>query len=134
MPTRFWSGFLAYLLPTFPLGYLWHLVWFHGFYERLGVYREDVVIPMGLGSMVLQATVFSWAFPRLFVAPGRTWASTAALGFAGLAGLAWSFAVLPVAAKHRMTSVVDFVAIETAFTLVQYALYAPTIAWIHTRR
>ncbi|MEQ1571996.1 MAG: hypothetical protein ABMA64_40585 [Myxococcota bacterium] len=133
MDRQFWLGFAAYLVPTFPLGYLWHLVWFHAWYERLEAYRPDVVIPMGLGSMILQGALFSWAFPRLFVAPGRSWASTAALAFAGCGLLAWSFVVLPVAAKHRMTSVSAFVEIETAFTALQFAIYAPLAAWVYGR-
>ena len=134
MRSGFWGGFFAYLVPTFPLGYFWHLVWFHPLYERLEVYRDDVVIPLGLTSMIVQAALFSWAFPRLFVAPGRSWAATAALSFAAYSAIAWSFAVLPVAAKHRMSSVPDFVAVETAFTAVQYAIYAPLAAWVFRRR
>jgi hypothetical protein len=41
---------------------------------------------------------------------------------------AWSFAVLPVAAKYRMASVADFLLLETAFTLLQFLLVAPLIA------
>jgi hypothetical protein len=134
MDARFWQGFAAYLLPTFPLGYLWHLVWFHEAYGRLGVYREDVVIPMGLGSMIVQAAAFSWAFPRLFVDARRTWWVNGAVGAAAFALLAWSYAVLPVAAKHVMTSVPGFFQIETAFTVAQYAIYAPLIGWVHRPR
>jgi hypothetical protein len=42
--------------------------------------------------------------------------------------LAWSFTTLPVAAKYRMSSVGDFVLLETSFTILQFAVVAPLIA------
>ncbi|HQR22420.1 MAG TPA: hypothetical protein PKV98_16250, partial [Burkholderiaceae bacterium] len=45
--------------------------------------------------------------------------------------MAWSFAVLPVAAKYRMTSVQDFMVLETAFTVLQFAVVSPLIALAH---
>ena len=42
-PVRsFWLGIVAYLLPTFPFAYAWHLVWFAPSYEGLGIYRPDL--------------------------------------------------------------------------------------------
>lgn len=123
---RFSTAALAYLLPTFPLGYLWHLNWFHARYEELQMFRADVIIPMGLGSMLIQAVLYAALYPRLFA--GRSWAR-GALGFGLTFGpLAWSLAVLPVAAKYRMASVADFVALESAFTVVHYLVVSPLIA------
>lgn len=125
----FWLGFLAYLLPTFPLGYVWHLSVFATGYERLAIFRPDVIIPLGLLSMVMQGAIFNWAYPRLFAA--RSWLS-GAFGFAAVFGLlAWSFAVLPVAAKYRMSSVVDFLILETAFTALQFIIVSPLVALAH---
>lgn len=123
---RFSTAALAYLLPTFPLGYLWHLNWFHARYEQLQMFRAEVIIPMGLGSMLIQAVVYAALYPRLFA--GRSWVR-GALGFGLTFGaLAWSLAVLPVAAKYRMASVADFVALESAFTFVHYLVVSPLIA------
>ncbi|MDE2430589.1 MAG: hypothetical protein KGM99_17860 [Burkholderiales bacterium] len=49
----FWWEVLAYLLPTFPLGYFWHLVTFADQCHRLAMYRGEVIIPLGLLSMVI---------------------------------------------------------------------------------
>lgn len=125
MNRRFWLGALAYLLPTFPLGYVWHLVAFKTTYDRLELFRDDVIIPFGLLSMTLQGLLFSWLFPR--VVAGSSPAVGAAKFFA-VAPLAWSFTTLPVAAKYRMASVSDFMVIETAFTLAQFAIVVPLIA------
>jgi hypothetical protein len=41
------------------------------------------------------------------------------------AALSWSFTTLAVSAKNLMASVPDYLLIETAFTIAQWALVAP---------
>lgn len=131
MRKSFWLAALAYLLPTFPLGYFWHLVAFVERYHRLDIYRDEVIIPLGLASMVIQALVFAWAYPRLFPIARVPW-QRGAIGFGCLFGvMAWSFVVLPVAAKYRMASVQDFIVLETCFTALQFAVVSPLIALAH---
>lgn len=90
------------------------------------MYRAEVIIPMGLGSMLIQAVLYVGLYPRLF--GGRSW-GRGALGFGLTFGLlAWSLTVLPVAAKYRTTSVVDFAMLETAFTFLHYLVVSPLIA------
>lgn len=128
MSKSFWLAVLAYLLPTFPLGYFWHLVTFADRYHHLAIYRDDVILPFGLTSMALQALLFAWAYPRLLRADAANWLR-GAVGFGIFFGaLAWSFAVLPVAAKYRMSSVPDFLILETAFTVLQFLIVSPLIA------
>lgn len=131
MRKSFLLGVAAYLVPTFALGYTWHLVTFADAYHRLEMYRPEVIIPMGLASMLIQGVAFSWAYPRLFSTERARWLGSAALAGAGFALLAWSFTTLPVAAKYRMSSVADFVSLETAFTLLQFVLVAPLMALAH---
>lgn len=128
MKKAFALAMLAYLLPTFPLGYTWHLVTFKDAYDRLDLLRAEVIIPFGLASMLLQAVFFAWAYPKLFSTRRADWPASAAR-FAGIfATLAWSFAVLPVAAKYQMSSVTEFLKLETAFTVLQFAIVSPLIA------
>lgn len=124
----FWLAALAYLLPTFPLGFLWHMTWFKARYDALEMYRDRLIIPMGLLSMVVQAGVFGWAYPRLFDTSAGGWMQGALAAFAVFGVLAWSFNVLPVAAKYRMTSVTRFMVLETAFTVLQFAVTMPLMA------
>ena len=133
MRKSFWLGFAAYLLPTFPLGYFWHLTTFAAQYERLQLYREQVLIPLGLASMLIQAVVFSWAYPRLFNTERARWLSSALLCFVTFGLLAWSYTTLPVGAKYRMTSVGDFMILESSFTALQFAVVAPLLALAHRR-
>jgi hypothetical protein len=124
--TRFVLSLLAYLVPTFALGFVWHLKLFHDYYRDLGIYRPDVIIPFGFLSMLLQGCIFAFAYPRLTSAPGEL--SSGLLFAAGAALLSWTFTTLAVAAKHPMTSVRRFVGIETAFTATQFLLVGPLLA------
>jgi hypothetical protein len=130
---QFWLAFLAYLIPTFPLGYFWHLRIFAKAYEELDMYRKDVIIPMGIASMVIQGLFFAWVFPKLFAQTLANWPSNAFWFFAIFGTLAWSFLVLPVAAKYRMRSVRKFMALETAFTAIQFAVTGIAIALVYSR-
>ena len=128
MTSAFWLAVAAYLLPTFPLGYFWHLKTFRSRYDRLAVYREPMIIPLGLSSMILQAILFAWLYPRLFNTAHEAWL-TSALEFAAVFGvLAWTFATLPAAAKYRMGSTREFLTLETAFTVLQFLVVSPLIA------
>jgi hypothetical protein len=123
---------LAYVLPTFPLGFFWHLTVFADYYKSLDVYREDIFIPFGISSMLVQGFIWSVIYERLF--SGESILRGAAK-FAALAcPLAWSFMVVAVAAKHHMSSVAGYVQIETAFVLVHYAIVSPLIAAVYSRK
>jgi hypothetical protein len=123
----FWLGLAAYVLPSFPIAYIWHLVLFAPQYHALQIYRDDVIIPFGLVSMVIQGAVFSWVYPRVFAERNAVLRNGLLYG-AGLALLSWSFTSLAVAAKHVMTSVQTYLALETGFTLLQFAVVGPLIA------
>lgn len=123
---------LAYVLPTFPLGFFWHLTIFADYYKSLNVYRDDIVIPFGIGSMLIQGIVWSILDERLFAGSSIL---KGAVKFACLAcPLAWSFMVLAVSAKHHMASVGGYLMIETCFLLVHYAVVSPLIAAVYARQ
>jgi hypothetical protein len=117
---------LAYVVPTFVLGFVWHLVVFESYYRELEIYRTDVIIPFGFTSMLLQGIILAWAYVRLSRDPESI---SSGLRFAVAAAvLSWTFTTLAVAAKHPMASVARFVTIETAFTLTQFAIVGPLLA------
>lgn len=128
MGRRMLLGMLAYLLPSFPIGFLWHLVLFHETYVHLAVYRPDPIIPFGLAAMLVQAIVFSWSYPRLFSTERDSWKRSALGAFVVFSTISWSFTTLAVLAKHPMNSVSEYFLVETAFTLVQFVFVAPLIA------
>jgi hypothetical protein len=130
---RIGIGALAYLVPTFALGFVWHLVLFKDYYDALAMYRHDVIIPFGFLSMSIQAVVFAWIYDEFFarrdMSPGARGLAYAAFG----AVLSWSFTTIAVAAKNVMSSVPDYLLIESAFTAAQWAIVGPltalTAAW-----
>lgn len=128
MMLRIGVGALAYLVPTFALGFTWHLIAFKSYYDALDIYRRDVIIPFGFLAIALQGALFAWMFDSTFarehVGLWRRGLSFAAFG----AVLSWSFTTLSVAAKNVMSSVPDYLLIETAFTIVQWALVGPLMA------
>lgn len=125
MKTRFGLGVLAYLVPTFALGFVWHLVLFKDYYEHLAVYRKDIIIPFGFLSMMIQAFVFAWVYQHAFTQRNGSLRSRG-LGYAVFGALlSWSFTTLAAAAKNVMTSVPNYLVIETAFTAVQWMMVGP---------
>src|SRR6266581_7881233 len=86
----FWLGVAAYLLPTFPIAYVWHLVLFAPAYEALRVYRPDPVIAFGFASMVMQGVIFSLIYPRLFRERGRAVLRPGLTYGLALVALSWS--------------------------------------------
>jgi hypothetical protein len=120
---RFVLGVLAYLVPTFALGYVWHLVLFESYYKALAVYRNDVIIPFGFLSMLLQALLFAWIYQQSFARrQGGLTINAAAYAALG-AVLSWSFTTLAAA-----TSVPNYLLIETGFTVVQWIMVGPLTA------
>lgn len=125
---RFGFAVLAYLVPTFALGVFWHLVLFEQYYQDLQIYRTDIIIPFGFLSMLIQGAIFAWVYARAFASSPAGFANRAIrYGLLG-APLSWSFTTLAVAAKNIMTSVPDYLLIETGFTIVQWVMVAPLMA------
>jgi hypothetical protein len=123
--TRFGLAVLAYVVPTFALGFIWHLVLFEDYYRALHIYRDGIIIPFGLLAMLIQGGVFAWVYGKAFGQSSGSFGSRALLyGVLG-ALLSWSFTTLAVAAKNVMASVPSYMLIETGFTLVQWIMVAP---------
>ena len=121
---------LAYVVPTFALGFVWHLVLFDSYYDALAIYRRNIIIPFGFLSMLIQAVIFAWLYEKVFARQRGTPLSRAlAYGVTG-ATLSWSFTTLAVAAKNVMSSVPNYLLIETGFTVVQWTLVALVTAFV----
>jgi hypothetical protein len=74
--------------------------------------------------MSIQALLFAWIYARVFA----VWADVKwrILGYAAFgAVLSWSFTTIAVAAKNVMSSVPDYLLIESGFTLVQWLIVGP---------
>lgn len=126
---QFLIATLAYLVPTFVIAYAWHLVVFAQRYHALAIYRDDVIVPFGFVAVLTQAVLAAAAYPRLF---GTGPVLSQGLKYGLAAGLlSWTFTTLAVAAKFPMASIADFMVLESAFTVVQFAVVGPLTAWVH---
>jgi ABC-type sugar transport system permease subunit len=125
---RFFLAVLAYLVPSFALGFVWHLVLFEHSYAALAIYRSDIIIPFGLLSMLIQSVIFAWIYERVFAQQNATLLSRGLTYGALGTVLSWSFTTLAVAAKNVMTSVPDYLIIETGYTAVQWIMVGPLTA------
>jgi len=115
---------LVYVLASFAIAYPWHLKVFAARYRALEMYRDEVLPQLGLSSMVIQGVCFAMIYCALFEPMQGGWLIRAATYGAFGAVLSWSFTTLAAAAKNRMTSIRDFVTLETTFTLVQWIVVA----------
>lgn len=125
------AGTLAYAVPTFLIAAPWHMLLFAEHYAQLAIYRDDKIVPFGLASMLIQGLAFAYLYAATYRG-GSVLGS--GLRFALIVGpIAWSFMVLAVAAKHPMTSVSGYMTIETAFTVVQYLIIGPLLAFTYKK-
>ena len=119
--TSFYFLALAYLVVSFALGAIWHMVLFKEYYKKLAIYSniEKPRFSFGFSSMLLQAIVFTYVYPLI--------ASPWLFGL-GLFMLLTSFMVFAEAGKQNATSLSGFVMIQTAFSAVQTILV--TLAFV----
>ena len=130
MKMRYGLAILAYVVPTFALGFSWHLILFKDYYAALQIYRDDIIVPFGLLSMLIQAVIFAWIYDTAFARQSAPWPVRAVRYAVTGALLSWSYTTLAVGAKNLMASVPDYLLIETAFTVVQWIIVAPLTALV----
>jgi hypothetical protein len=128
MTVRYGLAILAYIVPTFAIAFVWHLILFEDYYAALQIYRSDIIVPFGFLSMAIQAPIFAWFYRLAFADRAGSWLSRGLLYGATGALLSWSFTTIAVAAKNLMASVPDYLLIETAFTIVQWIIVGPLTA------
>ncbi len=113
--TSFYLLLLAYLVVSFALGAVWHMVLFKEYYKKLAIYSniEKPRFSFGFSAMLLQGIVFAYVYPLI--------ASPWLFGL-GLFMILTSFMVFAEAGKQNATSLSGFVGIQIAFSAVQTAL------------
>lgn len=110
--THFLLLIVAYLVPSFILGAVWHMVLFKDLYKKLAIYSniENPRFSFGMSAMLLQGVVFAYLHPLV--------GNTPIFG-AGLFLLLVSFMVFAEAGKQKTNSLSGFVAVQTAFCALQ---------------
>ncbi len=120
--SNFYLYLLSYLVLSFALGAIWHIVLFKEYYKKLAIYSniENPRFAFGLSSMLLQGIVFAYVYPLI---------ENPLLFGLGLFMLLVSFMVFAEAGKQNATSLSGFVLIQTAYSAIQAALVS-LIFWV----
>lgn len=113
--SAFYLYLLAYLVVSFALGAIWHIVLFKEYYKKLAIYSniENPRFAFGFTAMLLQGVVLAYVYPLI----PNPW-----LFALGLFMILASFMVFAEAGKQNTTSMSGFVGIQIAFSLIQTAL------------
>ncbi len=128
--TRYGLAVLAYLVVTFVAATMWHLMLFANLYAELAIFtREQPIVPLGLSSMLVQALILAYVYPHLC---RRERPAKEGLVFGFFAGMfIASCAVLAEAGKQNVTSLPTFLALETVYYALQFALSGLAIALVY---
>ena len=108
---------LEYVIVSFALGAVWHVVLFAEYYKKLAIYSriENPRFVFGFTAMLLQSVVLSYVYQQI---------NSIGMFSVGLFLTLESFMVFAEAGKQNTNSLSGFVFIQTAFCLVQTALVA----------
>lgn len=129
---KFGFAVIAYIVVTFIIAAGWHLVLFKDVYDQFGIFtRKEPIIPLGIASMVMQALVLAYFYPRFY--RGGSPVKEGAL-FGLLVGvLMASIAVFAEAGKQQVSSLSTWLIFESTYYLLQFGLVGVCIGSIYGR-
>lgn len=129
-PMKIVCGTVGYLLITFPLAYIWHLVAFEQTYANLGYFtREEPIIAFGFGAILLQGILLSVIYP--YLCRGKSLVSGAFMLALVMGGYHWTAHVLAEAAKHSIAPLPVWFALESLYLAIQFILGGFLFAFVY---
>jgi len=118
-------GALAYIIPTFPLAYFWHLKLFKVRYEQWS-YADEPYIPLGFASILIQGVALSVLYAW---APIDHTSFIEAMSFIGLLAIVhWSVHVVAAMAKNSKERNWEYFYFETLYLALQFGLFGLLIS------
>lgn len=125
---KFIFAFFAYLVLVFIIATAWHIGFFKEAYLNANL-RAQPIFALGILSMLIQAAVVSYLYPRL---AGEGSPAKEGVKFGLILGiLLGSYGVLAEAGKYDVGPVPTFLFLEGAFFLIQYAIVGTVIGLIY---
>jgi len=122
---------LAYVLVTFGVQGASHFALFADHFAAIPIMRAEPVIAMGVGSMLIQGTLFALLFPTFQHGSNAVWDG---VKFSwALGGFLASYIVLGEAGKYAIPSIPSWIAVEGSVAFVQYTLFGVLLGLIHRR-
>lgn len=120
---------LAYIIPTMPYAYFWHMVWFKKKYEQWEYFGGDASVPLGFTSMIIQGIVLSYAYAIL---PIEHNSLANSMYFSGILGIFfWSTHVVAAMAKHGPTRTAGYLTLETVYLIGQFGIFGVLLSAVY---
>ena len=118
-----------YFVFSMALGMSWYMVLFKELYADLGIYnRSEPIIPLGMSSMLIQAVIISYCYPRL---RGKGTPLVAGIKYGLLMGLfMFTTTTLAAGAKTVVSSMPTWLAMQTAFHMLQFVVIGAGIGLV----
>ena len=127
--SKFIFGVLAYVLPSMPWGYFWHLRVFERRYENWEYFGTEPSVPLAFIAMVIQGTILSGTYALLPIEHDSI--SNIVLFVSVMGIFFWSRVVVPSMARHAPTRKAGFFLLETAYLVGQYALFGALLCVVY---
>ena len=122
---------LAYVVSTFAVQGSSHFVINAGYYAAISFMRPDPVIPLGVGSMLIQGTIFALLFPT-FNTGGSTIRNGLVFSWT-IGGFLASYMVLAEAGKYAIPSIPSWILVEGAAAAAQFTVFGLLLGLLHRR-
>ena len=133
MSRKFGLATTGYFVATMVVAVIWHLVLFHDKYVEMGAMtRIDPIMPFGMAAVMIQGLVFAYFYSLFCRHEGGGHPVSRGIQFSLLLGLnVWTVMVLATVAKFDIAPIFDFVALGTAFQILQFVAVGAVIGWIY---
>ena len=122
-------GALAYIIPSMPFGYYWHLRVFKKNYDKWQFFGTAPSVPLAFTAMVIQGIILSVVYARL---PIEHTSVLNIFTFVSIMGIFfWSRVVIPSMASNVPARTIGFFFLETTYLVGQYALFGAFLCIVY---
>ena len=122
-------GTAAYTVVTFPIAVLWHVGLFKSLYQSFGYFSGEPSFALGLLAILIQGFVLSSLYPFVQLS-GRPIAR--GLKYSAIVGVFfWTSHVLAFVAKQSLNDAPLFIAMETGYLAIQFAVFGALVGLIY---
>ncbi len=124
-------GATAYLLVTFPLAIIWHVVLFKPLYDQLGYFGGEPKFALGFLAILIQGFILSYLYSFINMKGNP---SSKGLKYAAIMGsFHWTVHVLAFAAKNAESNTAMFYIFESIYLSLQFGVYGLIIGNVFHR-
>ncbi len=123
---------IGYIVVTFPLAVVWHLLLFESQYQSIGyIGREEPIFLFGFFAISLQGILLSIGYPIFW---RRSFSVRSGIRYALIVGFFfWTSHVLAFAAKGDITHLGSFFVLETIYLAFQFGIYGAIVGVVYKR-